>query len=131
MRRRRLLPGLLIFGATGCIAAVLAGSASPGSKVTITVRVDMRDYSFKLSRRAVPVGSTVRFVVRNRGIAPHDFAIAGKSTRLLRRGQSQTITVTFRRNGRHTFRCRVSGHARLGMKGTFSVGAAPAAPPSS
>lgn len=106
-------------------AAALAGSAYSESRATITVRVDMRDFSFKLSRRSVPVGSTVRFVVRNRGVSPHDFAIVRRKTRLLRRGESQTLTVTFRRKGRYAFVCRVSGHARLGMKGLFSVGAAP------
>ncbi|CAN5276755.1 PQQ-dependent sugar dehydrogenase [soil metagenome] len=109
-------------------ATAFAGSAYSESRATLGVRVDMRDFSLKLSRRSVPIGSTVRFVVRNRGVSPHDFAIAGKKTRLLRRGESQTLTVTFRRKGRYAFLCRVSGHARLGMRGTFSVGAAPPPP---
>jgi hypothetical protein len=112
-----------------CAAAALAGSASPRSQATLTVRVELRDFSLELSRRAVPVGSTVRFVVRNRGRSPHDFAIAGKRTRLLRRGQTQTISVRFRAKGRYRFQCTVPGHALLGMKGTFAVNAQPQAPP--
>ena len=111
------------------VAAALAGSAAPGGQATIPLRVEMRDFSFTLSRGSVPVGSTVRFVVRNRGHTLHDFAIAGKKTRLLKHGQTQTIAVTFRKKGRYPFVCRVSGHVRLGMKGAFTVGAAPSPPP--
>ncbi len=106
---------------------MLAGSAAPESRATITVRVDMRDFSFALSRRSVPAGSTVRFVVRNRASTPHDFAIAGKRTKYLRRAQSQTITVRFPRKGSYRFVCTVPGHAHLGMRGTFSVAKPPAA----
>jgi glucose/arabinose dehydrogenase len=112
-----------------CAAAALAGAASPGTQATVTVRVDMRDFSFALSRRSVPAGTTVRFVVRNLGHEVHDFTIAGKKTRLLKRGQSQTLRITFRKKGRYPFSCRVTGHAHLGMKGTFSVGRPPAPPP--
>ncbi len=112
----------------GLVAAALAGSAVPSPAATVTVRVDTRDFSFTISRRSVPVGTTVRFVVRNRGHAVHDFAIAGKRTKLLGHGQRQTITVRFRKKGKYAFVCRVSGHARLGMKGVFSVGVPPVAP---
>ena len=109
----------------------LPGSLSAGGAATITVGVDARDYSFKLSRRAVPAGSTVRFVVRNRGSTLHDFVVNRRRTRILRRGQRQTITVQFPRKGLYRFLCSVPGHALLGMKGTFSVArkSAPEPPP--
>jgi glucose/arabinose dehydrogenase len=129
VKRGRLGAWTAFAGAALCAAAALAGSASPAATATVTVRVDMRDFSFTMSRRSVPVGTTVRFVVRNRGHAVHDFAIAGKKTRLLKHGQRQTLVVTFRKKGKYPFVCRVSGHARLGMRGTFSVGSPPAPPP--
>jgi glucose/arabinose dehydrogenase len=89
----------------------------------------MRDFSFTLSRRSAPAGTTVRFTVTNRGPSAHSFAIAGKKTRLLRRGQRQTITVTFRKPGSYRFTCRVPGHARRGTAGTFAVVAVPTTPP--
>ena len=48
-----------------------------------------------------------------------------------RSGKSQVITATFRTKGAFTFLCSVSGHARLGMKGTFGVSTkpSPAKPP--
>jgi hypothetical protein len=104
---------------------VLSASASPAPGRTLTVRVAARDFSFALSRKSVPAGSTVRFVVRNRGATTHDFVVKKKRTRLLGPGQTQTITVAFPRKGTFGFLCSVSGHARLGMKGTFGVAVKP------
>jgi glucose/arabinose dehydrogenase len=120
---------LAVVLAASAFAAVLPGAATPTGDATLTISVVMRDYSFKLSRRSVPAGSRVRFVVHNRGAVPHDFAIAGKRTRFLKRGQTQTLTVLFRRKGSYKFVCSVPGHAHLGMRGTFSVGGPPAAAP--
>jgi glucose/arabinose dehydrogenase len=121
---------------TGAVAAVaiaalaLSTAAAPAPERTFTVRVDARDYSFTLSRRSVPAGSAVRFVVRNRGGVPHDFVLRKKRTRVLRPGQSQTFTVAFPRKGSFRFLCSISGHARLGMKGVFGVSVKPpTAPP--
>jgi glucose/arabinose dehydrogenase len=71
----------------------------------------------------------VRFVVKNRGVTVHDFVVNSRRTKKLRPGQSQTITVTFPRKGSYKFLCSISGHARLGMKGMFSVGNGPAPRP--
>ena len=115
--------------ATVAIAAcALAASAAPAPERTFAVRVDARDFSFALSRRSVPAGSTVRFVVRNRGGTPHDFVVGKKRTRILRPGGSQTLTVAFPRKGSVRFLCSVSGHARLGMKGAFGVSVKPKPP---
>ena len=110
-------------------AVALAGAAAPATARTVTVSVDARDFAFSLSRRTVPAGSTVRFVVRNRGNTAHDFVVAKKRTRILRPGQRQTITASFPRKGVFRFLCSVSGHARLGMKGAFGVSIKPPAPP--
>ena len=108
--------------------ALLPGSTVAASSKTITVRVDARDFAFTLSRRSVPAGSTVRFVVLNRGNTNHDFVVRGRRTRILRPAERQTITVSFPRKGSFRFLCSVPGHARLGMKGTFGI-ATRAAPP--
>ena len=117
----------LFAGTAGLLVSVaLAGAASPANSRTLTVTVDARDFAFTLSRRSVPAGSTVRFVVRNRGTAPHDFVLARKKrTRVLRPGQRQAITVSFPRKGTFRFLCSVPGHARLGMKGTFGISTKP------
>ena len=80
--------------ATTLGVVTLVGAASPASGRTVTITVDARDFAFTLSRRSVPAGSTVRFVVRNRGNTAHDFVVAQrKRTRVLRTGQRQTLTV--------------------------------------
>ena len=65
---------------------------------------------------------TVIFKVVNKGKIAHDFKIAGKKTKMLNPGKSQTITVKFKKKGHFAYLCTVSGHAKLGMKGTFGVG---------
>lgn len=124
--RRTAVPLTLAVAAIFCV--LLVGSIQAASAKTITVRVDARDFSFALSRRSVPAGSSVRFVVRNRGSTVHDFVVRGRRTRKLQPGQSQTITLRFARKGSYTFLCSVPGHARLGMRGTFGVATRPPPP---
>ncbi len=120
---------LVLFAAAALAGLALAGAALSVPSRTYTVSVNARDFSFTLSRRSVPAGSTVRFVVRNDGAALHDFVIGSKKrTRVLRPGQRQTITVPFPKKGTFRFFCSVPGHARLGMKGVFGVSTKPARP---
>ncbi len=119
-----------VLAAASAAAFALSGAATPTPGRTYTVRVDARDFSFQLSRRSVPAGVNVRFVVRNRGSVPHDFVVKGKRTLLLRPNQSQTLTVAFPRKGAFRFLCSVPGHTRLGMTGVFGVSVKPqTAPP--
>ena len=90
--------------------------------------VTATDYKFTLSKRSAPTG-TVIFAVTNKGKVSHDFKIAGKKTPLLSPGHSATLRVTFSKKGRYPYRSTVSGQAAAGMKGVFSVVAAPAPTP--
>ena len=127
MARAARVIAILAAAATAVLS--LAAAAEPAPTRTFTVRVDARDFSFALSRKSVPAGSTVRFVVRNRGAQPHDFVVKKKRTRILRPGQTQTLTVAFPKKGRFAFLCTISGHARLGMKGQFGVAVRPVETP--
>jgi uncharacterized cupredoxin-like copper-binding protein len=117
---------LLALGAIGALGGVFvsAGNAKTtahhASKVTINVTAN--EWSFKLSKRSVPVGSTVVFKVTNKGKIGHDFKIAGKKTKLLAPGKSQLLTVKFTKKGSFAYVCTVTGHARLGMQGKLGVG---------
>jgi uncharacterized cupredoxin-like copper-binding protein len=100
---------------------VLAESGTNETATRITIAAGSpTEFRFKLSKLVVPTG-VVTFVVKNKGHLPHDFKIAGKTTRLLKPGQSQTMKVTFRKKGSYLFLCTVSGHAAAGMKGTVRV----------
>ena len=83
----------------------------------MTVTVSATEFAFKLSKRTVPVGTTVNFKVVNKGKIGHNYAISGKTTKLLAPGKSQTITVKFTKKGTFTYKCTVPGHAASGMIG--------------
>jgi len=108
--------------AAGVAVAAAPATSKPKPKPPL-VGVTMRDYRFVLSRAKVPVGA-VRFALVNRGATAHDFAIAGRRSRILQPGQRQTMTVTFKRASRQEYVCTIPGHAALGMKGVLTVGAA-------
>jgi uncharacterized cupredoxin-like copper-binding protein len=78
------------------------------------------EFRFTLSKKTVPYG-TVTFRVTNKGTLPHDFKIAGKKTKLLSPGQSQTLKVTLKKGKKYPYLCTVTGHAAAGMKGTLKV----------
>ena len=121
---------LLAAGVLGGLFLPATGSAktSVHSVKVVKITVIANEWSFKLSKKTVPVGSTVAFKVVNKGKIGHDFKIAGKKTKLLAPGKSQTITVKFGKKGKFKYICSVTGHARLGMQGLFGVGVT--APPS-
>jgi uncharacterized cupredoxin-like copper-binding protein len=132
MRRALSVFGLTSLATVGIITAffVATGSASTSAphatahakaaKVT-KVKVIAKEFSFSLSKRSVPIGP-VAFTVVNQGKISHNFKIAGKVTKLLNHGQSQTLVVNFKKKGQYAYECTLVGHAKLGMKGKFAVG---------
>jgi len=98
------------------LAAPAATPAAPSKTFTVLAS----DFRFKGVPRRTTAGTHL-FKVRNIGRATHDFKIAGKRTRLLTSGQTQTLRVTLRKGHRYPYICTVEGHAALGMKGTLVV----------
>lgn len=132
LKRAAVALALVVLAAAGLVAGVATTNAadnhSHASKATTRVTVVAREFSFALSKRSVPVG-TVIFTVVNRGKITHNFKIAGKKTRNLNPGQTTTLKVTFTKKGRYAYLCTIPGHAKLGMKGVFSVGVKAVTPP--
>ena len=117
---KRIIP-LLVLGAISA-ALFLAFSPFAGARnsaaTATTVKVTAKDtLRFVLSRKSAPHGKTI-FKVTNKGVLKHDFAIAGKKTKLLNHNQTATLTVTLKK-GKHPYKCTVPGHAAAGMKGVF------------
>jgi len=138
MRRHAKWGALGVLAGVGIVAGIIlpAGSASTNRASAshasrVTINVVAREWSFKLSKRTVPAGTTVVFKVVNKGKIGHNFAIAGKKTKILNPGQSTTLVVKFAKKGKVAYLCSVPGHSRLGMKGTFGVGVTPPPPPTS
>jgi len=115
------LTALAIAGALSLLPGVAQAQPTGVSATTVTVLAGKpSEFRFKLSRATVAKG-TVVFKVVNRGALPHDFKIAGKKTKLLSPGKSQTLRVVFRAAKRYPYLCTVTGHAAAGMKGTLRV----------
>lgn len=125
-----VLAALAVVGLAAGIFVAGGGASSEGSHATAHstatthVAVTATDSKFRLSRRSAPTG-TVIFTVTNKGKVSHDFKIAGKKTPLLSPRHSARLRVTFSTKGRYPYLSTVSGQAAHGMKGVFSVVAAP------
>jgi uncharacterized cupredoxin-like copper-binding protein len=128
---RKLRTGLVALAALVTLVTVVSAvTAGPSTQVATTVTVSAgkpTEFAFKLSKATIPTG-VVHFKVTNNGAIAHDFKIAGKKTKVLAPGQSQTITVTFKKAGSFRYLCTVTGHAAAGMKGVIKVRASASAP---
>jgi uncharacterized cupredoxin-like copper-binding protein len=105
------------------LAWVLPAGAKQTATRATTVNVTAgkpSEFRFTLSKKTAKHGA-VTFKVTNKGTLPHDFKIAGKKTKLLSPGQSQTLKVTLKKAGKYPYLCTVTGHAAAGMKGTFKA----------
>jgi len=105
--------------AVGSLAIAGAGIARPDASAATTVRVKAKDFVFVLSRKTVPAGK-VTFVITNPSPAVHDFAIAGKKSKMVQPGKSATLAVVLKK-GKYPYKCTVDSHAKLGMKGVLKV----------
>jgi uncharacterized cupredoxin-like copper-binding protein len=97
-----------------------AAKSPQGAALLKTVSVTEKEFKIVLSSKSAKRG-IVAFKVKNVGALPHDFSISGRKTKLLKHGQSDTLRVTFLRKGTYPYKCTVSGHAKLGMKGVFTI----------
>jgi uncharacterized cupredoxin-like copper-binding protein len=99
------------------VAAPVAARQSAAAATTVTVT--MKEFKFTLSKAKVPHG-TVTFKLVNKGKLPHDFAIGGKKSKLIKSGKTGKLIVTLK-VGKLAYKCTVAGHAKLGMKGKLTV----------
>lgn len=145
MYRKRMI----VLGVLGvCVLALTAGSlgVATGSaqaskhaaaKVTVIAVTAGKptELAFKLSKFSQIHPGPITFKVTNAGRLLHDFKICtsavksvasnacvGKVTKLLKTGQSATLTVTITKDGKYEYLCTFPGHAAAGMKGLLGVG---------
>jgi uncharacterized cupredoxin-like copper-binding protein len=120
MKRILVLAGVCAAAAVPFFILSPFAGARPAAQAKTTVTVTATEYKFKLSRKSAPHG-TVVFKLVNKGHLPHDFAIAGKKTPIIKHGKSVTLTVKKLKKGKHPFKCTVDSHAQFGMKGVFKA----------
>lgn len=110
---------VLLAAVTGVLAWALPAAAhSTGTTVNVTAGKPS-ELRFTLSTKSVPAG-VVTFKIVNKGVLSHDFSIAGRTTRMIAPGKSQTLRVTLKK-GKAAYKCTVPGHAAGGMKGVLTV----------
>ena len=105
--------------ALAALVAAAPVAARPSAAAATTVTVTMKEFKFTLSKTRVPHG-VVTFKLVNRGKLPHDFWISGKKSKLVGKGKTGSLRVTLKA-GKLAYKCTVSGHAALGMKGKLTV----------
>jgi uncharacterized cupredoxin-like copper-binding protein len=121
--------GLVLCLAVGIAVALVGFRAASAYSSTSTgktvITVTMSEYKFKLSRsKNIPLG-TVVFKLVNKGKIPHNFKINGKTSKLVAPGKTGSLTVIFKKKGSFAYQCTVTGHAKLGMKGTLGIATTP------
>ena len=112
MVRRVVLASFIVCALGAAALLVPLASGAPTAKYTVTAV----DFKFKNMPKTTAPG-THTFTLVNQGGSGHDLKLAGKRTKVLRKGQRGSITVVLKRGQTYAFLCTVSGHASLGMKG--------------
>lgn len=117
------LPGHAAAGMQGTFT-VTGGTPLP-TKPMATLKTTLSDFKIGLKTTAGQKVTSVkhgliRFKVTNVGKIPHNFVIGGKQTPVLAHGKSATLNVVLKK-GKIKYRCSVTGHAALGMKGVLLV----------
>jgi uncharacterized cupredoxin-like copper-binding protein len=105
--------------ALAALVVAAPGTARPTAATATTVTVTLKEFKFVLSKKTIPHGK-VTFKLVNKGTIPHDFAIAGKKSKLIKAKKTGFLTVTLSA-GKKSYKCTVAGHAAAGMKGRLTV----------
>jgi uncharacterized cupredoxin-like copper-binding protein len=136
-KRVKELCAVCFLGLSGwlLVAALAAPAGAAPATVINVIAGKPSELAFKLSKfSALPVG-TITFNVKNEGLAFHDFklckvavasdahnACVGVTTKILKPGQTATLTVKITKKGTYEYLCSEPGHAAAGMKGLIGVG---------
>ena len=125
----RIARGFAVAGAVVLGAVTLSscggGSGADASNATV-VEVELGRYTITPSLLTAPAGA-LELVVTNvdEGLV-HNLVVAGKGTKALEPGQSQTLSVPAIAAGDYQMWCDIPGHRQAGQTGTLRVDPAPA-----
>ena len=97
-----------------------AAHATHGAARATTITVSTHNSRYVLSAKTAPRGVVI-FKITNPASEPHDFSIKGRTSKLLRTGESTTLRVTFLRKGRYSYKDTFDHHAQFGCRGGFTV----------
>lgn len=97
-----------------------SADATHGAVRATTITVSTHNARFVLSAKTAKRGVVI-FKVTNPSPIVHNFSINGRTTRLLKTGESTTLRVTFRRKGRYPYEDTFDHHAQFGERGVFTI----------
>jgi uncharacterized cupredoxin-like copper-binding protein len=118
------------------------GAPGKAAEAKRTVRVEAHDVAFDVKQIQVRPGETIRFVITNKGEAPHEFAIGSPAEQEAHRammrerpemvhedanvvtvqpGETKELVWKFGAETPLEFSCNLPGHAEQGMKGAFRL----------
>ena len=116
-----VLAGLVAVGAPAAAALGAASSHATHRAVQVTtIKVSTHNSRYVLSPKTAPRGVVI-FKVTNPASEVHYFYIKGRTTPLLRTGQSATLRVTFLRPGRYPYKDTFDHHAQFGCRGVVTI----------
>ena len=139
MGARRLVCVLGLATALAGCAGAAGGGSPPASAGERTITLDVRFSRFSPAEAEVPVGTTVRFVVRNADPIAHELIVGGPEVHerhergteahhgdvpgevSVPAGATAATTYTFDRPGRVVLGCHLPGHWAYGMRGVVTV----------
>lgn len=101
-------------GETGENPSRAAAGTPPIPENAVEIDVELGDLWVKAERLAVPADTPVVLHVTNVGHMPHDLKLDGQGTKILGRGQSETVTFGPLRESVRLV-CTVPGHEAAGM----------------
>ena len=92
------------------------------------VEVELGRYTITPSPLIAPAGALELVVTNVDDALIHNLVVAGKGTKSLAPGESQTLPMGEVGAGDYQMWCDVQGHAQMGQTGTMRVEPAPASP---
>ena len=125
----RIVRGFVVVGAvvlgTTSLSACGGGSGADASNATV-VEVELGRYTITPSLLTAPAGALELVVTNVDDALVHNLVVAGKGTKALAPGQSQTLSVAAIAAGDYQMWCDMQGHRQAGQTGTLRVDPAPA-----
>jgi nitrite reductase (NO-forming) len=125
----RIVRGFAVVGAVVLGAISLSscggGSGADASNATV-VEVELGRYTITPSLLTAPAGALELVVTNVDDALVHNLVVAGKGTKSLAPGQSQTLSVAAIAAGDYQMWCDIEGHRQAGQTGTLRVDPAPA-----
>ena len=112
--------GAMGIRAEAALRPATAQATRGAALATTVIKVTTFNSSFHLSARTAPRGVVI-FKVTNRAVFGHDFSINGHTTKVLKKGQSTTLRVTFLKPGHYVYKDTVDHHVQWGDVGGFTI----------